>query len=256
VHALIPCGGCGEGHFLTEEEQKKVVEITVDETNGRVPVFAGVLTPGTKLAVMLAKQAKDVGADGVMVQTPHAYYPDDEGIYEFYKTISEVVDIPILIYNLPRMTQNRDMPPEIIARLAEDDNIVAIKDSTSLQHALEVVRLCGDKIAVLKGKPVDLLASLLLGARGGVSDPYNVAPRLHVDMYEAAMRGDLKVAEEIHWKLYPLWLLHPAGAGNFAKTCMRMMGMPVGENRKPIRRLPKEREAKLREVLGALGLLE
>lgn len=254
VQGLVPCGCTGEYMFLSKEEHQRVVEITVDEANGRVPIFAGAGNPGTKNAMNLAKHAKDVGADGVMVITPHREHPSDEGIYTHFDMIAEEVDVPVMIYNFPDVT-GFDIPPHVVSRLADLNNIVALKESThSFFHLAEIIRLCKDKITVLKGFSEDLLPALVVGAQGGISSAYNIVPDLMVDLYQSFMRGDVKRAREIHFKLMPLW-----GMGlspSTIKEALNMLGRPIGPPREPLLPASQEEKRKLREILLNLGILQ
>jgi len=255
VHALMPCGGTGESVSLSREENKKVIEITVDETNGRVPVIGGAKSPGTKNSVDLAMDAKEAGADGVLVIGPYYNEPiTEEGYYEHFKTVAEEVDIPVLVYNLPRI-QGKDIPVSVISRLADLDNVIGLKNSTqNMLHASEAIAVCRQKdTAYMQGLAHLFLPSLVLGAQGSITSVLNVAPALFVDLFNSFMKGDLDRARELHFKLMPLMRL--GGSPVIMKAALGMLGHPVGPPRKPLMPATENEKKRISEVLSDLALL-
>lgn len=254
VHALIPCGGTGESVSLSPEENKRVIEITVDEASGRVPVVGGAKSPGTRNSVNLARDAKDVGVDVVMVIAPYYNKPiTEEGYYEHFKAVAEEVDIPVLVYNLPRI-QGEDIPIGVIARLAELDNIIGLKNSTTnFIHIAEAIKICKEKkISYLQGQAQVFLPSLILGAQGSITSILNAVPAVFVDLYDSFMRGDLVKARELHFKLLPLIKL--GGSPVLVKAALEILGHPVGPPRKPLMPATENEKRKIRDTLLTLSL--
>lgn len=254
VHGVIPCGGCGEYTYLSFEEHQTVTAITVDEVNGRVPVIAGACNSGTKNAVLLAKNAENCGADGVMVETPYNPTPTNGGIYQHYKTMAEAIDIPIMLYNYMPHTAGFDIDPSVVARLINDGIIQSIKNSTKDMYTIsELIRLCTDKVAYLQGWGECLLPSLRLGGKGCITSHSNTAPQMHVELFEAFQRGDYNRAEQLHNQLLPLWKL--GGSPVLVKEALTMMGHPVGPSRKPSLPATTQQKKKVKDILTGLNLI-
>jgi 4-hydroxy-tetrahydrodipicolinate synthase len=255
VHALMPCGGTGESVSLSPEENRKVIEITVDEVNGKVPVIGGAKSPGTKNSVDLAKGAKEAGADAVLVQGPYYIEPiTEEGYYEHFRTVADEVDIPVLVYNLPRV-QGKDIPVNVISRLADLENIIGLKNSTpNMLHASEAVTVCRQKgIAYMQGLAHLFLPSLVLGAQGSITSVLNVGPALFVDLFDSFTKGNMDRARELHFRLMPLMKL--GGSPVMVKAALEMMGHPMGPPRKPLMPAAENERKKISDVLSTLGLI-
>ena len=255
VHGLIPCGGTGESVSLSPEENKRVIEITVDEAHGRVPVIGGAKSPGTRNSVNLAKDAEETGADGVMIIGPYYNKPiKEEGYYEHFKTVAKEINISILIYNLPRM-MGEDLPIGVIARLAELDNVIGLKNATSnFVHISEAIRLCRKKsISYLQGQAQNFLPSLILGSQGSITSILNVVPSIFVDLFDSFTRGNLTKARELHFKLMPL--IELGGSPVLVKAALDIMGHPVGPPRKPLMKASENEEKKIKERLSVLALI-
>jgi 4-hydroxy-tetrahydrodipicolinate synthase len=204
THGIVPCGTTGESATLGFSEHKRVIELTVKTVNGRVPVIAGTGANNTKEAIDLTQSAKDSGADAVLSVTPYYNKPSQEGLYQHYKTISEAVDIPTILYNVPSRT-SINMLPETVARLAEIEGVIGIKEACgSLQQISEVIRQCPDDFILLSGDDFTSMPTVLVGGKGVISVTSNVHPRGMADLMEAALAGDIKKANEVHYKLFPL----------------------------------------------------
>lgn len=254
VHALIPCGGTGESVSLSPEENKQVIGITVDEANGRVPVMGGAKSPGTRNSVNLARDAKDAGADGVMIIAPYYLSPiKKEGYYEQFRAVAEEVDIPVLLYNLSRM-QSEDLPVDVVARLADLDNVIGLKNSTAnVLHITEAIKVCKEKkIAYLQGQAQMFVPSLILGSQGSITSILNAVPAIWVDIYNSFIRGDFERARELHFKLLPLIKL--GGSPVVVKAALNMLGVEVGVPRKPLMPATENEKKKIKVALQTLGL--
>ncbi|MBE0687115.1 MAG: dihydrodipicolinate synthase family protein, partial [Anaerolineaceae bacterium] len=163
VHGIIPCGSTGEFAFLTEQERKQVVAITVDEVKNQLPVIAGSAACATGEVIDYANCYKEMGVDGVMVVPSYYGHLNQEELYYHFSTIAENVDLPIIVYNNPG-TSGSDILPATIARLSEFDNIVALKESTGImQRVMDINLLAGDKIEILCGCDTLALEMFLMG---------------------------------------------------------------------------------------------
>ena len=204
THGIVPCGTTGESATVSFEEHKRIIELTVKTVDGRVPVIAGTGANSTAESIDLAKSAKASGADATLSVVPYYNKPNQEGLYQHFKTIAEAVDIPVILYNVPSRTVT-NMLPETVARLAQLDNVIGIKEATgSLQQISEVIRQCPDDFIVLSGDDFTSMPTVLIGGKGVISVASNVHPRGMADLMEAALAGDIKKANEIHYSLYPL----------------------------------------------------
>lgn len=204
THGIVPCGTTGESATLDFNEHKRVIELTVKTVAGRVPVIAGTGANNTKEAIELTASAKDSGADAVLSVTPYYNKPSQEGLYQHFKTIAESVKIPMFLYNVPGRTAI-NMLPETVARLAKVKNIIGIKEACgSLQQISDIIRLCPPKFIVLSGDDFTSMPTVFIGGKGVISVTSNVDPKGMADLIEASLAGDLKKANKIHYRLFPL----------------------------------------------------
>ncbi|MCI5115162.1 MAG: 4-hydroxy-tetrahydrodipicolinate synthase [Candidatus Electrothrix sp. AW1] len=225
IHGLVPCGTTGESATLNFEEHKRVIELTVQVVDGRVPVIAGTGANSTAEAIELTESAKASGADAVLSVAPYYNRPSQEGLFQHFKAIAEAVDIPMVLYNVPSRTVV-NMAPATTARLAELPNIIAIKEACGcLNQISEVIRLCPKDFIVLSGDDFTSMPTTLIGGKGVISVTSNVYPKAMSELMEAALAGDLVKANEIHYKLFPLMgtmFCYPSPAP--AKKGLHLMG--------------------------------
>ncbi|MBW1636936.1 MAG: 4-hydroxy-tetrahydrodipicolinate synthase [Deltaproteobacteria bacterium] len=257
THGIVPVGTTGESATLSFDEHKKVVDLTVKTVNGRVPVVAGTGANNTLEAIELSESAKESGADAVLSVAPYYNKPNQEGIYLHFKKIAETVDIPMLLYNVPGRTVI-NIEPATVARLASLDNIIGIKEAAgSLEQMTDVIRSCPDDFIVLSGDDFSAMPSVLVGANGNISVVANVYPDGMAQLMEAALSGDLKKANELHYKMYPLMkLMFAAPSPAPAKKGVELMGkIRSGLPRLPIAPLDDGTLAKLKEVMTGMGLI-
>jgi 4-hydroxy-tetrahydrodipicolinate synthase len=256
VHGVIPCGSTGEYALMSADEHKRVVKIVVDQVNGKIPVVAGAGSPGTKNALALAKYAKDVGADGILAVGPYYHIPTDEGVLQHFRALAEEGDIPTIVYNLPRV-MTYELNPALASRLGEIRNLVGIKDSTwNFGHTMDLVRYANGKVTIVTGYSEYLLPALVVGCRGGIMTGANVAPKLHVELYNAFQKGDVEKAAELHHRLLPLSRFMFVESNPLVpKKALDMLGVKGGFCRKPLRAVTKATEDQLRKLLVDLHLL-
>ncbi|MCP3896848.1 4-hydroxy-tetrahydrodipicolinate synthase [Moraxella sp.] len=198
THALVAVGTTGESATLSMDEHIDVIRFFVKHVAGRVPVIAGTGANNTLEAIELTQAAKEAGADCALLVAPYYNKPTQEGIYQHYKAISEAVDMPQMLYNVPGRTIV-DISQETVERLMNLPNIVAIKDATgSLERGAALVKAVGDHMVVLSGDDPTALEFIKLGARGNISVTSNIAPKAMSQVFELALAGDFDKASEIH----------------------------------------------------------
>ncbi len=256
VDGIVPCGTTGESATLSYEEHEEVIALTIEQSKGRVKIIAGTGSNSTAEAIKLTKFAEEVKADGALLITPYYNKPNQEGLYRHFKAVAEAVSIPIVLYNVPGRT-GVNMLPETVARLAEIDNIVAIKEATgSTNVATEIINLCGDKMEVLSGDDLTFFPLLSVGAKGVISVTANVVPEKMVEMYKSFTSGDFKRASEIHREIYPLTKVLFIDTNPIpVKTALAMMGRMEKEFRLPLCPTTPEKEAVIEKTLKEFGVL-
>lgn len=190
VHGIIPCGSTGERATLGPEEHRQVIETTVDAAS--TPVLAGTGASSTREAIELTQHAADVGADGGLIIYPYYSWPTNDNVVRHYEAIADAVDIPIVIYNIPKRT-GRNMEPDATVRLAEHPNIAGIKESAGdINQMFEILKRTQDMdFDVLSGYDSQALATVLMGGTGITSVAANVFPETVVELYEAATNRNL-----------------------------------------------------------------
>ena len=256
VPGLIPLGSTGEFLSVSDDERTHLVEAIVDQAAGRVPVVVGTAAEWTDVAVRYSMEAERLGAAGVMVVPPFYSSPSEDELFEHYRRIAEAISIPVTIYNNPN-TANVDLKPHLVARLAELDNVLYIKESSGdLSRIRDIEHLTEGKVTVLAG--YHAYDSILLGAKGWVSVCGNIVPRLSADVYDLTVaEGSRTAGRATYHRLLPLL---DAIAGDLyvaaTKAALALVGMPVGRPRPPRLPLPEPQVANLRLVLQDLGVLQ
>lgn len=256
THGIVPCGTTGESATIGFGEHKRVIDLTVKTVDGRVPVIAGTGANNTLEAIELTESAKESGADAVLSVVPYYNKPDQEGMYLHFKAIAEAVDIPMVLYNVPGRTVV-SMAPDTVARLAQIDNIIGIKEATgSLEQVSDVIRKTPDDFIVLSGDDFSSMPSVLVGGHGVISVISNVYPKGMAQMMEYALEGNLEKAKELHYRMYDMMkLMFSVPSPAPAKKALEMMGMiQDGTPRLPIAPVPAAVVENLRKGLVGLGL--
>jgi len=253
IAGIIPCGTTGESATLTFEEHKRVVGIAVEAS--KVPVIAGTGSNNTREALELTRHAAKAGADAALLITPYYNKPNDKGMYEHFKKIAENCDIPIVLYNVPKRT-GIDLKPELVAKLSKIKNIVAIKEASgSLSQQSQIIEQTrGSDFVLLSGDDDLTLPTIALGGQGVVSVVANVAPRKTVAMVDAALKGDVEKARELHYELAPLVRAMFLETNPIpVKTAHKYLGLANGPLRLPLGEMAQANEAKLKEIVERLG---
>jgi len=255
VHAIFPNGSTGEMPKLKIDERKRMIDLVVDQTNGRVPVIAGTGDAATKHAVELMRYAKDAGADAAVAMVPFFWRYTPEVIMDHYKTISESVDLPVVLYDNP--ATNNILSAELVAKIVDEvPSVVALKDSSfDMVKLSKEIHSVGDRIAIIQGIEQLLVPSLLIRASGGIPGIGNFCARFMVDMYNKFVNGQLQEAAQMQAKLFALCnATERYGFEEFIKEALALLGHPVGQVRKPSRTLSPEERDEIRRILTQFGL--
>ncbi|MCS7120778.1 MAG: 4-hydroxy-tetrahydrodipicolinate synthase [Nitrososphaerota archaeon] len=255
VNGLFVCGSTGEGPLMATDQRKFVAERVIDEVSNRITVIVHVGSTNTEEAVKLAKHAEDVGADAVGAITPYYYKPDLEGLYDYYRLISESVEIPVFIYNMPTVT-GFNVTPDMVAKICTLPNVIGIKDSgRNLIQVREIIETVPRKIVVINGSDNLAFPALMIGAYGQISGNANAAPELFVELYRHFRNGDYAKALEFQEKINRLIRVFE-GFPPIApiKAAMELRGIRAGLPKSPLRPLRPEETEALKLRLSKLNL--
>jgi 4-hydroxy-tetrahydrodipicolinate synthase len=256
IDGIVPVGTTGECPTLSHEEHKKVVERVVKAVGGQVPVIAGAGSNSTGEAIELAAFAKKVGADATLQVDPYYNKPTQEGFYQHFKAIAEEVDLPIVLYDIPGRC-GAGMTPDTVVRLAELENIVAIKDATGkLDQVSEIATRCD--LTIVSGDDSLTLPIASVGGKGVISVVANIVPADVKAMTDLILEGDFTSALKWHKKLFTLCrnLLGLATNPIPIKAAMAMLDMAPEEMRLPMTPMDESKKAVLRQTLKEYGLLK
>jgi 4-hydroxy-tetrahydrodipicolinate synthase len=200
--ALVPCGSTGEAATLSHDEHSEVVRFAVERARGRVPVIAGTGSNSTAEAIRLTSEARRAGASGALLISPYYNRPTQEGLVHHYLAIADAVELPLILYNIPGRTASR-IEAATIARLAEHPNIVGLKESDTLDHALDAIHLASDRLEVYSGDDAVTFSMLALGGAGVISTVANAVPREMADLVAACRGGDWERGRTLQFRLLP-----------------------------------------------------
>ena len=257
THGIVPCGTTGESATIGFDEHKRVIDLTVKTVNGRVPVVAGTGANNTLEAIELTESAKESGADAVLSVVPYYNKPSQEGMYLHFRKIAESVDIPMFLYNVPGRTVV-NMLPETVARLAEVDNIIGIKEASgSLEQISDVIRRCPKDFIVLSGDDFTAMPTVSIGGKGVISVISNVCPGDMAKMMEAALAGNTQLAQELHYRMFELMKLMFCEPNPVpAKKGVELMGkIKSGLPRLPLAPMSGANLEKLQAAMGKMSLI-
>ena len=254
--ALVIAGTTGESSTLSEEEHSKVIRFAVEVTAHRVPVIAGTGSNSTQTAIMLSQDAERDGADALLLVTPYYNKTTQRGLYQHYKMIAESTKLPIILYNVPSRT-GLSIDVETAAKLAEIDNIVAMKDAVgNITYTANLIERCGDKLTVYSGNDDQIVPMMSLGAKGVISVLSNIAPQETHDMTAAALAGDYKTAAALQLKY--LRLIHALFSETNpipVKEAVNQLGFAAGPCRMPLYEMAENTKAALIAEMKNQGLL-
>jgi 4-hydroxy-tetrahydrodipicolinate synthase len=256
INFLVPCGTTGESPTLAHREHLRVVEITLEEAKGRVPVLAGAGGYNTAEVIELAKEIKAMGADGILSVTPYYNKPTQEGLYLHYKAIASAVKLPIIVYSVQGRT-GVNVEPATLKRLAEVDYIVGVKEASgNIGQQAAVVHQVPRDFAVLSGDDAITIPLIALGGHGLVSVVSNEIPGETAALVQLALANDFAGARELQRKYMPLMEVNFVESNPIpVKTAMALMGLLEPVYRLPLCPPNSANQAKIEKVLEALGLL-
>lgn len=257
INFLVPCGTTGESPTLSSVEQKRVVEITLEEARGRVPVIAGAGGNNTEHVIDMAREFESMGAKGILSVSPYYNKPTQEGLYQHFRAIAAAVRIPVILYNIPGRT-GVNIEPATIKRLAEIDNIVAVKEASgNIGQMAVILDIVPESFSVLSGDDGITLPLMALGGRGLISVVSNEIPAEMTRMVQLALANDFAAAREIHRRYFRLM------EANFVETnpgpvkaAMALMGLLEPVFRLPLVSPKPENLTKIRGALEAVGLVQ
>lgn len=255
VHGIFPFGTNGEGYILSLKEKEEILEATIDQAKGRIPVYAGTGCISTRDTVYMSKRAEELGADALSIITPSFALASQKELYDHYVEVAKAVNIPIVLYNIPARTGNKILP-ETVAKLAKDvDVILGAKDSSgdrdNLLAYIQQTQDLSKDFSVLAGNDGNILFCLQNGGKGGIAGRANLWPHTVASIYDYFVAGDLEKAEEAQNAISTLQRVFKYGNPNtIIKKAVNLMGYPVGDCRKPFNYLCEEGIEELKAVLN------
>ncbi len=255
LSGLVPCGSNGEAPYLLREERKRVIEVVVEEADGKVPVIAGTGAISTRETIQLTEDAMSVGVDAALVVTPFYYKHSSKEIHDHYSALLEAVDLPIVIYNVPKFT-GFSLDPSVVYKLvSEYENVIGIKDSSgNLSQIAELIRLVGDKVSVLAGTADVALSTLMLGGKGALIAVANVAPKQCSALYENFKEGKFEYSSKLQGCISYIneVLIRRHNQLSAIKAALTMKGLLGGYPRKPTAPLEEDEKKEIKEILKVI----
>jgi 4-hydroxy-tetrahydrodipicolinate synthase len=256
INFLVPCGTTGENPTLSRAEHLRVVEITLEEAKGKAPVLAGAGGYNTQEVIELAREVERLGADGILSVTPYYNKPTQEGLYQHFKAIAGAVRVPIVVYSVQGRT-GVNVEPATLARLAQIDNIVGVKEASgNITQMANVIQQVPEKFAVLSGDDAITLPLIALGGRGIISVVSNEIPAEMTQLAQLCLAGDFAAARKLQQKYLPLMEINFVESNPIpVKAAMALMGLVEPVYRLPMCPPKPENLARIEKVLEPLGLL-
>ena len=255
---IVPCGTTGESATLSFEEHNRVIEVTIEQAKKRVPVIAGTGSNSTEEAIMLTRHAAKAGADASLQVSPYYNRPTQKGLFEHFRAIADAVDIPIILYNIASRT-GVNIEPDTIAGLSREcKNIVGVKEASgNLDQMSRIKELCGAGFDLISGDDSLTLPILSIGGTGIISVVANIAPRDVAALVSEFQKGNLKKAQELHFKLLPLIKAMFIETNPIpVKTAMGLLNICGPDLRLPMCGMSGENQEKLKKALIDYGLIK
>lgn len=257
IPALVICGTTGESATMTLEEHAEVIRVAIKHANGRIKIIAGAGSNDTACAIDLAKEAEEAGADALLIVTPYYNKATQGGLVAHYTAIANSVKLPIILYNVPSRT-GVNIKPETYAKLAEVENIVAIKEANGdISSVVKTRLLCGDKLDIYSGNDDQVIPMMALGGKGVISVLSNIMPKETVEMCDKMLNGDLEGAAAMQIELSSLIdalfiEVNPIPC----KEAMNLMDMGMGPVRLPLTPMEDSTKAVLVNELKKFELIK
>ena len=253
---LVPCGTTGESATLSMEEHERVIELTIEAADGRIPVIAGTGSNNTEEAVVLTRHAQKAGADAALLISPYYNRPTQEGLYRHFRAVAEATTLPLVLYNIASRT-GVNIEPETFARLSAIKTIVGVKEASgSLEQMARIKHLCGDRFLLISGDDALTLPVLAIGGTGVISVVANILPKAVADLVRAFEQGRLREARRLHYHLLPITKTLFIETNPIpVKTAMGLMGLIDPELRLPMCPMNPVNQEKLTQMLQEYKLL-
>ena len=254
--AIISCGTTGESATLSHKEHCKVIQFTIDQVAGRIPVIAGAGSNETAYAVELSREAEKMGADALLVVTPYYNKTSQRGLVRHYNVVADSVNVPIILYNVPSRT-GCNIQPETYVELAKHENIVAVKEANgNISAVAKTLALCGDQLDVYSGNNDQIAAIMALGGKGVISVLANICPKEVHEMTQKILDGDvaggvkmqldyMKLADAMFMDVNPIPV----------KEAANLMGYQCGECRLPLVSMNGDMQERLKKVMQEYHLI-
>ena len=255
--AIIICGTTGESSAMSHEEHIEAIKYAVEKTNHRVPVIAGSGSNSTAEAIHISKAAEEVGADGLLCVTPYYNKCTQNGLYQYYKDISDSVNIPIIMYNVPSRTGVNILPETAVGIAKEVKNVVAIKEASgNISQVAKLASLADGCLDIYSGNDDQIIPLLSLGGKGVISVLSNVAPRQTHDMVRAYLDGDVAKASKMQLESIDLigalfCEVNPIPV----KAAMNILGWQSGPVRRPLTEMEDANKERLTKAMKDYGIL-
>ncbi len=257
INFLVPCGTTGESPTLSHAEQLRVVQLTIDEARGKVPVLAGAGGNDTSHVIALAREFKDLGASGILSVSPYYNKPTQEGLYQHFKALAAAVELPIILYNIPGRT-GVNIEPATIVRLAQIANIIGVKEASgNISQMAALLDIVPENFLVLSGDDGITLPLLAIGGKGLISVASNEIPAEMTRLVQLGLASDFAAARAIQHRYFRLMDINFIETNPTpAKVALSLMGLCEPFCRLPLVQPKPENVAKIRGVLESLGMVQ
>lgn len=256
VHGLFILGTNGEFHVLSDDEKVEFAKIVINQAAHRVPVYVGAGACGTQETIKLAQRMEAVGADALSVISPYFIAPTQQELADHYRSVAQAVNIPIIMYNIPKNT-GVNIEPETVKSLIGVKNIAGIKDSSGNMENMQGYIDAGEgsDFVVLVGSDSKILPALKIGAAGAIAGTSNVIAKLDVSIYDNYLKGNMEAAEQAQKDIDVLrGVLKLGTVPSVMKRAVTLLGINVGDARYPVSKLPAEADEKIKEALAYYNL--
>ena len=256
INGLLPMGTTGESPTIVQEEQIKIIEMTIKQVAGRVSIIAGSGSNSTEEAIRMTKLVKNCGANYSLQVAPYYNKPSQEGFYRHFMSIADSVDIPLIIYNIPGRT-GKNIENTTMLKLAKHPNICAVKEASgNIGQIMELIAEKPDKFDVVSGDDNLLFPIVALGGTGIISVASNLIPGKMVELTEAALKGNMAKAKELHYKLLPFFKAEFIDTNPIPiKYMMYLKNMAKEVYRLPLCELSENHRKEVKSVLEKMGIL-
>jgi 4-hydroxy-tetrahydrodipicolinate synthase len=257
VEALVPCGTTGENPTLSHDEQRRVVEIVLEEASGKAKVFAGAGGNNTLEVIEKARAAKRLGVNAILSVAPYYNKPTQEGLYQHFHAIADKGDVDVIVYNIPSRTGSNIEAGTLLRMAEEIPHVVGVKEASgNIGQMMEIAHHRPSHFSLLSGDDVFTLPLLAIGGDGVISTTANQVPRLFSDMTRAGLKGDWDKARDLHYKLLHLMKANFIETNPIpVKAGLAMMGMIQEVYRLPLVPISEKAREKLRKAMKELKLI-